>query len=215
MATKKNNIPEPVFLSAPKAANLCGVSRNTICCWIRDDKLPSYRTAGGKYLIRPGDLLGFMNENQMFAPQALKEIAAEDEAIFGGSESRETEAEPSILVVDDDANMRQLIRRSLQDLGMPVLEAENGFDAMHKLTVTPSVALVILDMVMPGQGGASTFEQIRKANPSLPVIIVTGQNTDDVEREFTGSKPEIILSKPIRPEHLVEVANTFLNNLGF
>ena len=75
----KRDIPEPVFLSAPKAATLCGVSRNTICCWIRDGKLPSYRTAGGKYLIRPTDLIGFMRDNSMFVPQTLVEIATEDE----------------------------------------------------------------------------------------------------------------------------------------
>lgn len=214
----KNEIPEPVFLSAPKAANLCGVSRNTICCWIRDDKLPSYRTAGGKYLIRPNDLMQFMASNNMFVPPALKQIAAEDERNFGPAPAeapRETSSEPSILVVDDDRNMRKLVKRTLMDLNMPVIEAENGFDAMHKLTTNPSVALIILDMMMPGLGGAPTFDQIRESNPSLPVIILTGQNPDEVERQFKSTKPDIILSKPLKPDHLIEVANIYLKDLGF
>lgn len=217
-------IPEPVFLSAPKAATLCGVSRNTICCWIRDGRLPSYRTAGGKYLIRPGDLILFMQENQMFVPPSLKEIAAEDEQRQAGEEttadapadtSRKTDQEPAILVVDDDADMRQLTSRTLAPLGLPVIEAEDGYDAMHQLTRNPLIALVVLDLIMPGQGGAKTFEQIRDTFPSLPVIICTGQTLEEAEELFGDRKPDLILTKPFEPSHLSSAASTFLADLGF
>ena len=127
-----NEIPEPIFLSAPKAATLCGVSRNTICCWIRESKLASYRTAGGKNLIRPSDLVAFMRTNAMFVPQSLAEMAEADERVMGSaSTSNTTDAEPSILVVDDDAGARTLAVRCLEDIGLPVHEAETGFEALH------------------------------------------------------------------------------------
>lgn len=220
----KEKIPEPVFLSAPKAATLCGVSRNTICCWIRDGRLPSYRTAGGKYLIRPGDLIGFMRENRMYVPPTLEEIAAEDEQRQAGEETsappspgadRETDQEPAILVVDDDSNMRQLTSRTLTPLGLPVIEAEDGYDAMHRLTQNPLIALVVLDLIMPGQGGAKTFEQIRDTFPSLPVIICTGQTLEEAEKMFGDRKPDLILTKPYQPSHLSSAASTFLADLGF
>lgn len=219
MATKKNDIPEPVFLSAPKAASLCGVSRNTICCWIRDEKLPSYRTAGGKYLIRPADLMGFMRNNSMFVPPALVEIAAEDEKNVGAppqeEQHRRTENEPMILVVDDDEAMRRMVTLTLKSLKLPIVEAQNGFEALHLFTVNPTIGLVILDMMMPGQGGADTFKQIRKLSPTVPVVVLTGQSQAYAEEAFAGGPPDMILYKPVQADHLRSVASTYLSDLGF
>ena len=216
----KKDIPEPIFLSAPKAATLCGVSRNTICCWIRDGKLPSYRTAGGKYLIRPTDLIGFMRGNSMFVPQTLEEIAEEDELNSGSSRkgvaaSRETSQEPSVLVVDDDENARLLAVRTLTRLNLPIIEAEDGYDAMHKLTKNPQIALVVLDLIMPGQDGAKTFVEIRKQNHSLPVIVVTGFPPDSSEKLFGDVEPDLVITKPYQPSHLLNAAQTFLADMGF
>ncbi len=213
----KESLPEPVFLSAPKAATLCGVSRNTICCWIRDGRMPSYRTAGGKYLIRPADLLGFMRDNAMFVPPMLESIAEEDLAVQGSAAAlprRETNQEPAILVVDDDSVVRQLTVRSLSPLGQPILQAENGFEAMHLLTKNPHIALVVLDLVMPGQGGGRTFEQIREMSPKLPVIICTGQSLEEAESIFGDNKPDLILTKPYQTSHLVTAASAFLADIG-
>ena len=212
------SIPEPIFLSAPKAANLCGVSRNTICCWIRDNKLPSYRTAGGKYLIRPGDLIQFMHQNRMFVPPALEEIASQDEQNQHPepvASTRETVQEPAILVVDDDSDMRDLTTRTLKPLGLPILHAEDGYDALHQLTKNPLIALVILDLVMPGQSGDKTFRELRKSFPRLPVIVCTGQDLHEAEERFKEQQPDLILTKPYQPSHLVRTASTFLADLGF
>ena len=46
-------LPDPSYISAPQAAKLCGVTRNTMCTWIRQGHLPSYKTLGGRNLIRP------------------------------------------------------------------------------------------------------------------------------------------------------------------
>ena len=215
----KRDIPEPVFLSAPKAATLCGVSRNTICCWIRDGKLPSYRTAGGKYLIRPTDLIGFMRDNSMFVPQTLVEIASEDERANQTESAnmptdRETTTEPSILVVDDDPNARALAVRTLERMDIPVIQAEDGFEAMHIMTKHTEIALVVLDLQMPGQDGMKTFIELRKRNLSMPVIVVTGYPPEESEKAFGEFEPDLILSKPYQPAHLVNAANAFLADIG-
>ncbi len=215
MSTKFKNLPEPIFLSAPKTANLCGVSRNTLCGWIRDGKLASYSTAGGKYLIRPTDLMTFMLENNMFIPPGLADMVKEDEQYNTPADDKTANKEPGILIVEDDPDMRMIMNRSLSKLNLPIEEAENGFEALHKLTVNPLIALVILDMIMPGQGGGETFETIRKTYPSIPVIVVTGKPLHEVEAEFADNRPDFILAKPFDAKHLNEVCNTFLNNLGF
>lgn len=216
-----NPLPEPIFISAPKAANLCGVTRNTVCCWIRDNKLPSFRTAGGKYLIRPQDLIGFMEANHMFIHPSLEELAARDQVnqnLASGTNIQpdgNIAQEPAILVVDDDPEMRNLTRRTLEPLGLPILQAEDGYDALHQLVQNPLIALVILDLIMPGQAGEKTFIEIRKAFPVLPVIICTGQDIEEARNRFIEQKPDLIITKPYHPTHLINSAATFVADLGF
>ena len=59
----KSDIPEPKFLSVPESAKICGVSRNTVYMWVRQGKLGAYQTPGRTNLIRPSDLVKFMEEN--------------------------------------------------------------------------------------------------------------------------------------------------------
>jgi excisionase family DNA binding protein len=214
----KSSLPEPIFLSAPKAANLCGVSRNTICCWIRDGKLPSYSTAGGKYLIRPGDLIQFMQDNRMFVPPALEQMAAEDEQNQhpqDQADRKDLGQEPAIMVVDDDPTAHEALTRILKPLNLPLVHAEDGYEAMHLLTKNPLIALVILDLNMPGQPGEDTLSELRKAFPALPVIVCTGQSLEEAEDRLSGRRPDLILTKPYQPSHLLRAASAFLEDLGF
>ena len=209
-----HEIPEPVYLSAPKAATLCGVSRNTICCWIRDGKLSSYTTAGGKYLIRPTDLVKFMKASHMFIPQALLDMAAKDETMHSSASNPPTRSSgpvPAILVVDDDARARELAVRALGGLKATVIQAENGYEAMHLLTKNPDIALVVLDLIMPGQDGVRTYKEIRAKNTELPVIIITGYPPEDTEQAFGDEEPDLLLTKPYSPMDLEKAANAMLS----
>lgn len=210
-----NDIPQPSFLSSPKVATLCGVTRNTVCCWIREGKLPSYRTAGGKNLVRPADLLSFMQEGNMFVPDTLRSMVAEEQPTAAESEaSRTTTSEPAILVVDDDPGARKLAVRCLTRLNLPVLEAETGYEALHILLQRPEVALVLLDLVMPGQHGTDTFSQIHSHYPGMPVIVVTGYDIEEMRERFEDTKPDLMLAKPYKPSHLTDAARAFLLDVG-
>lgn len=215
MAREESSLPEPVFLSSPKVATICGVTRNTVCCWIREGKLPSYRTAGGKNLIRPANLVAFMRQSNMFIPDMLLELAESDPDVVAGEDgARTTGSEPAILVVDDDQHARQLVVRCLAKLGLPILEAETGYEALHLMLQRTEVALVILDMVMPGQHGSKTFREIRKSDPQIPVIVVTGFPVEEVIQHFSDDMPELFLTKPFQPVHLRDATKTFLADIG-
>jgi len=217
----KQEIPDPVFLSAPKTAALCGVSRNTICCWIRDEKLPSYRTAGGKYLIRPNDLKEFMKSNNMFVPPVLEEIASQDER---ANQTDQSEAPPAaepedqkiyhkaVLIVDDEIGARALAVRTLQKMpDVKIYQAEDGFEALHLLTKHEEISLVLLDLQMPGMDGVSAYAQIRKLNRDLPVIIITGFPPDDYLETFGPELPDLLMTKPYVPNELLSASNMFMH----
>lgn len=99
-----------------------------------------------------------------------------------------------ILVVDDDVDVRGVIRRALQELGYPVIEAEDGPSAL-KLLEEQKPLLVILDYVMPGMDGAEVAREIVKIDPELPIIFSTGHGALRALRQAAGENVSI-LEKP-------------------
>lgn len=84
-----------------------------------------------------------------------------------------SDAQPTILVVDDEPGIRDSYRNYLEDHDFTVLEAENGDRALDILESRP-VDLIVLDLRMPGRDGLEILENIRTRNPDIPVIIVSG-----------------------------------------
>jgi len=80
----------------------------------------------------------------------------------------------TILLVDDDHSVREMIGRVLADEGYHVLRAADGFEAI-KVASDHSIDLVLLDLNMPGKSGWDTFERITSENPNLAVIIITAK----------------------------------------
>ena len=80
----------------------------------------------------------------------------------------------TILLVDDDAGVRRMLLRVLEEEGYVVLAAANGVEALE-MTVRRSPDLVLLDLNLPLQNGWVTFEQLTSRHPFLPVIIITAR----------------------------------------
>jgi DNA-binding response OmpR family regulator len=81
---------------------------------------------------------------------------------------------PKILLVDDDAAIRQILVRLLQEEGYFVLTGANGVEALALADAT-KFDLVILDLNMPVKDGWATFEQLTAKNPLQPIIVITAR----------------------------------------
>jgi CheY-like chemotaxis protein len=118
----------------------------------------------------------------------------------------------TILVVDDDADIRTLIETVLEASGHDVTLAASGQEALNKLKRRP-FELVVLDIMMPAMSGYQVLEQIR-AMPSraaTPVIVVTAKHDPaGVMREVEGGAIDH-LAKPFLPEELEEVVERALS----
>ena len=80
-----------------------------------------------------------------------------------------------ILVVDDDANLRDLVRRFLEQQGFSVLTATDGPTAIQTVASQgPNLALVVLDMIMPGMDGEHVLQAMRTLQPDLPCLLISG-----------------------------------------
>lgn len=99
-----------------------------------------------------------------------------------------------ILVVDDDNDVRGMIKRALQELGYPVTEAPDGPSALDSFQKqTPS--LVILDYMMPGMDGAEVARRITALDPDVPIVFSTGHGALRALRSAAGEDVSI-LEKP-------------------
>ena len=99
-----------------------------------------------------------------------------------------------ILVVDDDNDVRAMIKRALQELGYPVLEANDGPTALA-LFDEQKPSLVILDYMMPGMDGAEVARQIASRDAEMPIIFSTGHGALRELRKAAGEDVSI-LEKP-------------------
>jgi two-component system chemotaxis response regulator CheY len=80
---------------------------------------------------------------------------------------------PSILVVDDEDQVRRLVRETLEQAGYLVMEARDGKEALQQHRLAPA-DLVIMDILMPNQDGLETTVALRREFPSVKIIVITG-----------------------------------------
>ncbi len=100
----------------------------------------------------------------------------------------------TILLVDDDPSVREVIGRVLAEEGYRVLSASNGPGAIA-IAASNSLDMVLLDLNMPGQGGWDTFEKLTSNNPLLPVIIITAR--PDALFTSVAAGVSALLEKPL------------------
>lgn len=107
-----------------------------------------------------------------------------------------------ILVVDDDARIRDLLRRYLTQEGFEVLLAEDG-RALTRVLGREPVDLIVLDLMMPGEDGLSVCRRLRGANDRTPIIMLTakGEDIDRIVGLEVGA--DDYLGKPFNPRELL------------
>lgn len=107
-----------------------------------------------------------------------------------------------ILTVDDDLQIRWVLKNIFEAEGYSVIEANSGAEGLNMLQMH-SVDVVILDLQMPGMDGITTMSEIRKINPHIPIIILTGYGEVRTAIEATKLGAHDYLSKPFERDDLV------------
>jgi excisionase family DNA binding protein len=102
----------------------------------------------------------------------------------------------TILVVDDEEAIRDLMVRALASKTRSVLTAGSGDEALE-LVRRHEVDLVLLDLSMPGMNGVETFREIHSLRPALPVMIVTGYPDSDLMAQALEIGSFTMISKPV------------------
>ena len=174
---------EPDWLTLGQAAKFLGVAQSTIRKWSDQGRVPAFYTPGGHRRSRRRDLEAF-----------------HDRSGPGGR----TEG-PLVLVVDDDARLREFMRVNLEMEGYAVREASSAEEALEAIE-DQAPELVLLDVVMPGVDGWQMLQRMQERHGSIPVIMFSGQvdATSANDAEERGARG--FVGKPFDPQQLIERA---------
>jgi PAS domain S-box-containing protein len=111
----------------------------------------------------------------------------------------------TVLVVEDQASVRDLARMILERSGLTVLTADDGRQAVAVFTEhVREVHAVLLDLSMPGMDGVEVLHIMTRLAPDVRVVLCSGYNEQDVNARLDGLKPASFLRKPYHPSELVE-----------
>lgn len=103
---------------------------------------------------------------------------------------------PTVLVIDDEAGIRQLATRMLERIGYRVVSAASGQEGLDQLAAQPAIGCVLLDLTMPGLSGEETLQRLRVERPHLPVIVVSGYGAQEVRERLSETPVRAVLQKP-------------------
>ncbi len=132
----------------------------------------------------------------------------------GGGEAQKTDVlrGVTVLIVDDEAAVRQTLTDMLTSQQIKVLEAANGRFALDIFTAhKDTIDLVFLDMQMPVMDGAETFRQLRQLAPQLKVIVTSGYSADDAMYTMAQDQWVDFIQKPFRLQRLLQKAATMMS----
>lgn len=107
------------------------------------------------------------------------------------------------LVVDDDPQVRDMIRDILSNVGHTVVVAVDGSDGVEKFKADPSFELVITDLAMPKLNGLQLARVCKTLRPSVPVVMLTGWGVLLTEDELAEHGVDEVLSKPVRMDQVL------------
>lgn len=108
-----------------------------------------------------------------------------------------------ILLVDDDAEFREEMRECLSPR-YRVVEAASGEEALAIIQQPNAIDLVILDVVMPGLRGTEVLKRLRKYNPDLGIVILTGRSSKDIAIEALKGRADDYIEKPFSMDHFFQ-----------
>ena len=174
------------WLTLGQAAKYLGVAQSTIRKWSDLKRVPTFYTPGGHRRYRRSDLDAFLEHS--------------------GPTGR-AESGPLVLIVDDDARVREYVRVNLELEGYAVREAADAEEGLRVLDDEPP-DLVLLDVMMPGMDGWDMLRRIQERHGvgAIPVIVFSGQADERSASQAESQGATGFLGKPFDPQKLIESA---------
>ncbi len=120
----------------------------------------------------------------------------------------------TLLVVEDDDDLREIVILTLRGRGYRILDAANGPDALAHLVRGDRIDLLLTDVILPGGlSGPDVANRVRALKPELPVLFMSGYTADTLKRHETAGDA-VLIHKPFDPENLVRHIDELIAGAG-
>lgn len=191
--------PDGHYLSQDEVAHYCGVSPQTVASWLQKGRLRSIDGGQGP-LIRPEDLANFMHQNHLAIPAEL----------LTDTTANHLNKTPRILVVDEDKPTASAIERVFRNMGLDVMQVNNGFDASVTY-IRRKPDLMTLDLKLDGMGGVELIEHIRATQTHKAKILVISNSMPSLMAKAKAAGADAVLAKPFDNDSLRRAVRILLN----
>ncbi len=189
---------DEVFLTTEEVLEYLQVNLRTVYRLIKAGKIPAVRV-GRQWRFRKRDIDAWLDSQRPHHGGASVQTPA-------GEPARQS-APRRILVVDDEASIRELLVKTLSLAEYTVETAADGNSALSRLRDTGTPCdLAIVDLKMPGMDGLMLIRQMKQMRPELPVIIITGFSTEISAIEAINLGVSGYLTKPFRVPQVLAAA---------
>ncbi|MGH7415203.1 MAG: response regulator, partial [Candidatus Rokuibacteriota bacterium] len=157
------------------------------------------RQHGGEIRVRSVVEGGTTFEIYLPQVEAAPDASGADEAAARPATGHET-----ILLVEDEEDVRALAREVLERQGYTVLEAGDGAEALGVCeTAGDRIDVILTDVVMPRMGGRELVDRVRATKPAMPVLYMSGYTEDAILRHGVRDASMLLLGKPFTPAELI------------
>lgn len=127
---------------------------------------------------------------------------------------KETGSGETILIAEDEENIRELLSEVLEDLGYKVILARDGLEAIELFGIHRDIInLLILDIVMPKVSGYDVYRNIVSMNINIPTVFITGYTEEKLESKIKSNSTIDIVTKPFTPETIARKIRELLDRV--
>jgi len=190
---------DETFLTTEEVLEYLQVNLRTVYRLIKAGKIPAVRV-GRQWRFRKRDIDAWL-DSQRARGTTVRTAAAPP----GVTRPLATGERPRILVVDDEASIRDLLSKTLALAEYDVDVAPDGRSALDRLRLYP-YDLLIADLKMPGMDGLTVIREAKRYKSDLPVIIITGYSTESSAIEAVNLGVAGYLTKPFRVPQVLAAA---------
>ena len=178
------------FYTTFEISKICGVNPTTVQNWVKSKRLKAFQTPGGHRRVSHNNLMDFLREFSMPIPHGFA-----DENPLMPSPA----IPPIILIVDDDADVRNVIEGTLQseNANIRIMKAQSGVDALLTIGKTRP-DMIILDIMMPEMNGFQVCERLKASPETQDIIIVgvSGNHEPEVRKRIMEAGADMFFTKP-------------------
>jgi excisionase family DNA binding protein len=191
---------DETFLTTEEVLEYLQVNLRTVYRLIKAGKIPAVRV-GRQWRFRKRDIDAWLDSQR---PRGGSRAATPSASPPPG-QGRVATGRRRVLVVDDEASIRDLLTKTLSLSDYEVDTAPDGRSALERLRLYP-YDLLIVDLKMPGIDGLTVIREAKRLNAAIPVIVITGFSTESAAIEALNLGVTSYLTKPFRVPQVLTAA---------